>query len=233
MIRISTCTTLLLTAAIIAASAAATQAQAPSAFSTSGHFDAPAAAGAASRPAAAGSTTSPPRHSFDMSAMFATEYAGVASQNSGNFWMNGGAADASFNVLGGLGIAADFSVDTAGNVGIGGSANKVQFAAGPRYTIEMSGSHSERFENRIFVEALGGIAHGYNGLYPSSTGVQNSASSSAVLIGGGYDLGLRGGWGLRLLDAAWVRTMLPNGAANVQSDLRLGFGLSYRMGKNK
>ena len=44
----------------------------------------------------------------------------------------------------------------------------------------------------------------------------------------GGDTTLHGGFGIRLIEAGFVHTNLPNNAADSQNDLRLGFGLSYR-----
>lgn len=223
--RIASYRTLLLTGALIAALAAAAHAQSQAAFSSSASLNLLTGAAPAT-PAPSGSTANPPRHSIDVSAMFVLEDARVAFQSSNSFWMKGGAADASFNLYRGLGAAVEFSGDTAGSVGTGGAATKISLVAGPRYTMQFA----PRSSSRIFLQALGGFAHGFNGLYPDSSGVQSSASSGAVEIGGGYDMGLRNGWGIRLIEACWVRTMLPNGASDVQNDLRLSFGITKRFG---
>ena len=37
-------------------------------------------------------------------------------------------------------------------------------------------------------------------------------------------------WGVRLLEADYVRTSLPNNASNTQNDLRLAFGVIWHIG---
>ncbi len=54
-----------------------------------------------------------------------------------------------------------------------------------------------------------------------------SANSFAVQAGGGVNLYLTRSFGIRLLQADYVRTTLPNAAANTQNDLRLAFGITY------
>jgi hypothetical protein len=73
--------------------------------------------------------------------------------------------------------------------------------------------------------------HGFNGLYPATSGATSSAKSLAMQAGGGLNLYFTRNFGLRLLEADYVRTVLPNGAANIQSDMRLSVGLAYHIGK--
>jgi hypothetical protein len=47
-------------------------------------------------------------------------------------------------------------------------------------------------------------------------------------IGGGVDVLMFKGFGIRALEADYVRSSLPNSASNNQNDLRLSFGISYR-----
>jgi hypothetical protein len=48
--------------------------------------------------------------------------------------------------------------------------------------------------------------------------------------GGGMELTLYRWLALRLFEAEYVRTQLPNGYANTQNDLRLSAGLTLRFG---
>jgi hypothetical protein len=69
--------------------------------------------------------------------------------------------------------------------------------------------------------------HGFNGVYPASSSTTSSANAFALQAGGGFNYYLTKQWGLRLFEADYVRTALPNNAANIQNDLRLGFGVTY------
>ena len=54
-------------------------------------------------------------------------------------------------------------------------------------------------------------------------------TSLALQVGGGVDLGLTRHFGIRVFQADWVRTQLPNGTTDVQNTLRLGAGVVFRL----
>ena len=61
-----------------------------------------------------------------------------------------------------------------------------------------------------------------------TAGLQTSANSFAAQVGGGIDYRLANRFAIRVLDAAWSRTQLPNSTDNVQNNLRLGAGVVLR-----
>jgi hypothetical protein len=152
----------------------------------------------------------------------------------GSFWFKGGGADAAVTFRNGLGIAASLTGDHASNVTPGLDVNKFTYLAGPRYTWTALQGHAGDTDQRrlqIFGQGLFGWTHGFNGLYPAIPAATSSAGSYAVQAGGGLNLYLTRNFGLRLLEADYVRTALPNGAANIQNDMRLSCGLTYHVGK--
>src|SRR5262249_45029141 len=104
-----------------------------------------------------------------------------------------------------------------------------------RYTLNTKRWDDHWFGSRrgsnIFIEALFGIAHGFDSFFPASSGVESSANSFSFQVGGGINMSLTKHLGLRALEADYVRTALPNGADNTQNDLRLAFGITYRLSK--
>jgi hypothetical protein len=152
----------------------------------------------------------------------------------GSFWFKGGGADVAVTFRNGLGIAASLTGDHASNVTPGLDASKFTYLAGPRYTWTAWQDHAGAAEQRrlqIFEQGLFGWTHGFNGLYPALPAATFNAGSYAVQAGGGLNLYLTKNFGLRLLEADYVRTNLPNGAANIQHDLRLSAGVTYHVGK--
>ena len=81
----------------------------------------------------------------------------------------------------------------------------------------------------IFGQGLIGSAWGFDSYFPSSAGGTTDATSFALQVGGGVDLGLKRHIGIRLFQADWLRTQLPNGTTNVQNTLRLGTGIVFRI----
>jgi len=149
------------------------------------------------------------------------------------FWMQGGAADAAVTFWKGFGIAASLTGEHASNYLPDMSVHRIAFLAGPRYTYTVWASHTGSAAGPRFIQVFGqglfGGAHGYDGVYPSGSGTTSIATSSAIQIGGGFNLLFTRNVGVRLLEVDYVRTALPNYAANAQDDLRLAFGVVFRL----
>jgi hypothetical protein len=169
--------------------------------------------------------------SIDFTVTYAPERAQVVPSQC-CFWMQGGGADASVTFWKGLGVVASLTGDHASDVTTGVDVNKISYLAGPRYTYTFGtkqGGAAAKPRYQIFGQGLLGGVHGFNGIYPTSTSTTGSANAFALQAGGGFNYRLTKHWGLRLLEADYVRTQLPNNAANVQSDLRLVTGITYHI----
>jgi hypothetical protein len=160
---------------------------------------------------------------------FATERSEIAPGQC-CFWYKGGGADAAVTFWKGLGIAASLTGDHDSNAIPGVDANKITFLAGPRYTWTTSAGDANKLRLQLFGQGLFGGTHGFDGLYPTSTGVTSTASSFAIQAGGGLNVLLTKHFGLRLVEADYVRTTMPNGYDNTQTDLRMAFGVTYHIG---
>jgi outer membrane protein OmpA-like peptidoglycan-associated protein len=166
--------------------------------------------------------------STDLAVTFAVEHSQVVpGQN--KFWFKGGGADAAVTFWKGLGLAAAITGDHAANVSSGVDANKLSYLGGPRYTWTAWKGTTDQRRLQIYGQGLFGGAHGFDGLYPATGGATFNANSFAVQAGGGLNLYLNKNWGIRLLEADYVRTTLPNAAANAQNDMRLAFGITYHI----
>ena len=152
-------------------------------------------------------------------------HAGSAS-GAGSFWMQGGGAEVAGTLSDGIGVVANVTGLHTANTGQGVPANLVAATFGPRYTWVPRGQSSGRMS--IFAQGLVGESHGLHGIFPAFGGSITSASGLAVNIGGGIDLRLRHHLALRVLEANWLRTQLPNSGSNVQNNLLLGAGIVFR-----
>ncbi len=168
--------------------------------------------------------------SADVAVTYNLERAKVASSNCGCFWMNGGGAEGALNFRHGLGAVALLDADHASNITPGVGLSKFTYVFGPRYTYSPMRWRQPR-KTRLFGEALFGATHGFSSTFPGSGGAATSANSFAMQLGGGVDVALRRGFGVRALEVDYVRTSLPNNASNTQNDLRLAFGVTYHIGK--
>jgi hypothetical protein len=157
----------------------------------------------------------------------------------GGFWLQGGTGEvaAPFYRLPGLGsfsVVGSFSGQHASNIQPGVNLGKLTYLAGPRFSIDSSrftGLLASQRSSQLFGEVLLGGTHAFDSIFPTGTGASTTANSFALQMGGGLDVALTGGFSLRALEVDYVRTTLPNNAANRQNDLRLAIGISYHFGK--
>ncbi|MGD0346938.1 MAG: hypothetical protein ABSA85_09280 [Terracidiphilus sp.] len=171
--------------------------------------------------------------STDLAFTYSAERGEQVLGNCGCFWLQGVGVDAGFTFWKGLAIAASFNSGKASNVAPGVDLSKIQFAAGPRYTYTAWTGRGAAGNRRLqlFGQGLFGDAHFYNGAFPTPNGLENSGDSFALEAGGGLNLLFSKSLGVRLLEADYVRTSLPNNAANRQNDLRIAAGITWHIGR--
>jgi peptidoglycan-associated lipoprotein len=141
--------------------------------------------------------------------------------NTNRFWMQGGAAELTGSFFHGFGATASVLGLHTANSGGGVPVNLVVATFGPSYSYR-------RRHLSVFAHGLVGEADGFAGVYPQAGGAISSASSLAVQAGGGVDVGLSRHLAVRVVQADYVRTQLPNSLTNVQNSLRLGVGIVIR-----
>ncbi len=141
-----------------------------------------------------------------------------------SFWSGGGSVEVAGEFYRGLSAVADIGGTHAGNINSTGvGLDMVTATFGPRYTWR---PRSRKID--LFGQALAGEAFGFHGLFPASEGAMDSDSNWALQLGGGVDMNLRPRVAVRVIEADWLRTNLPNSAANAQNNLRLGAGIVFR-----
>jgi hypothetical protein len=167
----------------------------------------------------------------DIAVLAILEHAQVAQVNGHRFWPFGLSAEGGVTFWNGLGVAADVTGEHAMDISNKVGLDKISLMAGPRYTFDVlrpGNSFEQAHRTRAFAEVLFGHVHAFNSVFPGPTAVTSSAGSFSMQAGGGLDIALDHGFGIRAFQADWVRTTLPNNASNVQNDFRIGFGASYR-----
>jgi hypothetical protein len=75
--------------------------------------------------------------------------------------------------------------------------------------------------HRLSGQGLAGEANGFHSIFPGVNGAGSSTNSLALLVGGGTNVALSRHLAMRALDAAWLRTQLPNATTNAQNNVRL------------
>jgi hypothetical protein len=192
-------------------------------------------AGAAASPftqAQNASAKAPP--SIDVGVTYAAERARIAPGNCGCFWLQGGGADVTLTLWKGFGPSASITGAHISDYTNGVDINKISYQGGPRYTrtawTRAAAGSRPGPRLQIFGEALFGGVHAFDGAFPTSTGLKPAANSFALQAGGGINLFISRRIGVRLLQADYVRTQLPNNYSKSQNDLRLAFGVNYHFG---
>jgi len=169
----------------------------------------------------------------DVAVTYAVERAKLESSYCSCFWLKGGSVDGAITFNRGFGLAANLTAEHASNIAPAVNLGKVSFMAGPRYTFDtfrytrnLLGQHS----THVFAEWLVGGVHGFDSVFPGSGGATSTAGAFATQLGVGTEIAIRRGFGIRPVELDFVHTSLPNNGANSQNDLRLAFGLFYRLG---
>jgi hypothetical protein len=181
-------------------------------------------------PAVSGAVA-PQAGKFDLGITYTYKLAKLSSTTGWYFGIQGGSVDGVY-WLGpkayNLGVAFDFNGETASNIGPGVNLSQLSFVAGPRYTLWKVKAPGKLSGTNIYGQALVGYVHAYNSIFPSGLTTTSSAGSFALQTGGGANLPLNKQWGLRLVEADYIYTQLPNSNGNYQGDVRFSGGVTYR-----
>jgi hypothetical protein len=169
---------------------------------------------------------------YDLNFSYTAERARIAKVPHSSFWLSGASAEVGVSLYRSLAVAVEVSGGYATNVEAGVNLGKFALTAGPRYTIDTSHWTRGRSSD-LFGQALFGVEHGFDSVFPSALGADNNATSAAIEFGGGLDLTLQNGLSLRLPELAYIHTSLPNNGSNSQSDLRLSAGVSLHFNRTK
>jgi len=166
-------------------------------------------------------------HVLSLAVTFDSTAANVTTANS--FWLYGGSAEFNASLVRGFGVTAGFMGLHTGNSGGGVPINLVVETLGPSYSLR---SRIGRHPVTFLAHGLLGEANGFSGVYPKSTGPDSSAHGFAAKVGGGLDLQVSHHLSVRLVEANWLRTQLPNSTTNIQNDLELGAGIVFHTARH-
>ena len=137
-------------------------------------------------------------------------------------WLQGGSVQVGAQFWRGLGEFAEIAgAHNASFSSNGVGLDLVTATFGPRYTWAYPHSRISAYG-----QALAGEAFGINSVFPGTAGATDNANGLAFVVGGGVNYALQHHVALRLIQADWLRTQLPNATTNVQNNLRLGAGLT-------
>ncbi len=146
--------------------------------------------------------------------------------NSG-FSLNGGRADVLLPLSKNLGVAAEFSGMRSGGIpGAGTGLTLLTYMAGPRFSVRLRRSHQRQVVP--FAQVLFGGTHASDGLFPNGLSVTSTANSFAMSAGGGMQVGVTHRLSVRVIQAEYLYTRLPNLFDGYQNNYRVGAGVVVR-----
>ncbi len=140
------------------------------------------------------------------------------------FAANGGRADVSIGNWRHLSLVGEFAGSHSSS-----DTGQTLFTTmvGPRRSIVLG--RGERRKISAFAQVLLGDVHASDGLFPSGATIKNSANAFALSAGGGLETALNHSISLRLIQADYLYTQLPNYYDSYQSSFRLGAGVAFRL----
>ena len=144
----------------------------------------------------------------------------------GCFSMNGGSGGFAAHLGHGISAVTDVGGYFQNNVDSSGRSLRVEtFLFGPRY----SSSHWKRITP--FGQALFGGALGSGTLYGPNANTSASTSGFAMIAGGGLDFNVSSHFSVRLFQADYLMTRLPNSVNNNQNNIRITAGVVFHLGE--
>lgn len=156
----------------------------------------------------------------------------VGSADSEYFYLRGATLDYNMQLWHGLGVAASGTGLAGTNLQTNIDIHHIQALVGPRYTYNLGHITPTAWNRKggFFVEAKVGYTFATKGLYPVNGIVLPTASSLTYQGGAGINFHIYHRFDLRLIEADYVITKLPNGGTNQQNTLRFASGLNFHFG---
>jgi hypothetical protein len=179
-------------------------------------------AGGAPQPA-----PTPESDKFDVALNFTYKVAKIASTTN-RFVLPGGSLDAAYNFGGkvkALGLVVDINGESKSNIEPGVNLTQFSVMGGARYTFHLVPKNPHAVD--LYGQFLGGGVFTSNSLFPGPSSTTTSANSSAIQLGGGANIRLTRRIALRLLEADFIATHLPNSTNSRQYDIRFSNGVVF------
>ncbi len=160
-----------------------------------------------------------PAPTLDLGVGFTTVHANAGPTDCGCFFMYGGSAEVAANDPSGFSFLFNFGETETSNINSGSHDLRLTtYLAGGRY------SYRSKRKWTPYGQVLVGAGH-------SSTNfaIDRSTSTIAFATGGGLDYHLSSLFSIRVAQAEYLLTHVPNGANNEQNQIRLTTGLVFHL----
>jgi len=160
-----------------------------------------------------------PKPAFDLGGGFATVRANASPGECGCFFMIGETAHASLIGRNHLATVVDFSMTHKANInGTNYSLTLQTYTIGERYQ-KIFGHKASPFAQVLF-----GVARSKTPYL-----LDNNKTSLAALFGAGLDMKISSRLGLRVIEANYLESEIPNSKQNIQNQLRITTGFVYQL----
>lgn len=147
------------------------------------------------------------------------------------FGLNGGRGDATWNFGRFFAVVAEVGGSHTPKYGSAGSPLTLFTAmAGPRFYLIPRHRKEKNYRITPFIQVLGGGAYASQGQFPQGpqgTVVKTTALSVAASAGAGIEMRVRPHVAVRLIQADYLYTQMPNLLDNYQSSFRVGAGVVF------
>ncbi|HZY71579.1 MAG TPA: hypothetical protein VFE22_00565 [Edaphobacter sp.] len=142
----------------------------------------------------------------------------------GCFVLNGGSSEELFHVWKNIAAVAQITGSRAGSVPQSQQGlSLLTYMAGPRYSLLAA------HRLTIYGQFLVGGAHGFDSYFPKyDMRSSGAANSLAFAPGGGVEIGVRNWLSVRVVEAEFLATRLPNNLNQHQNNLRASSGVVFR-----
>lgn len=168
-------------------------------------------------------TSQPSKHPVSVAFTYQAQRSNTVGGNI--FWLQGGGGEIAAELYRSFGLAMNIAGMHASNIANSGvDHTSITMTFGPRYTWRPK---SDRLA--IFGQTLIGDSHGWDSVFPATTGATSTYDAFALQVGGGVDVKMSHHIAFRPVEANWIRTGFSNSTTNVQNNLRLGAGIVFRL----
>jgi peptidoglycan-associated lipoprotein len=142
----------------------------------------------------------------------------------GCFVLNGGSSEELFHVWKSIAAVTQVTGSRAGSVPQSQQGlSLLTYMAGPRYSLLAA------HRLTIYGQFLVGGAHGFDSYFPKDDMRSSGAANSlAFAPGGGVEIGVRDWLSVRVVEAEFLATRLPNNVNQHQNNLRASSGVVFR-----
>jgi hypothetical protein len=166
----------------------------------------------------------PGHERLDLSGGFNYVRANAPPGGSERFFANGFYGASGLRILSRVWLEGEYARAHGNNISpLGQNLTLNTFAAGPRVGFTLGRLHP-------YGQGLLGIARGSASYFPSATTYTTTSSSFVWKAGGGVDFDLSHRFGVRIVQAQFMRTRFPNGSSNEQNHLDLTSGVVVHFG---